>query len=106
MIHVVLYEPEIPGNTGNIIMKASNNCRIYNINVTYTITPNAPTLSTQSKTITVTETLEVIPDGYINTNSEEFYNNYVNMNDVVDFEATDAGLMLHFSDGTGYWWER
>lgn len=57
-------------------------------------------------TETVTETLEVIPDGYINTNSEEFYNNYVNMNDVVDFEATDAGLMLHFSDGTGYWWER
>ena len=55
---------------------------------------------------TVTETLEVIPDGYINTNSEEFYNNYVNMNDVVDFDATDAGLMLHMKDGTGYWWER
>ena len=31
---------------------------------------------------------------------------YINMNDVVDFEATDSGLMLHFSDGTGYWWER
>lgn len=31
---------------------------------------------------------------------------YVNMNDVVDFEATDAGLMLHMKDGTGYWWER
>ena len=31
---------------------------------------------------------------------------YVNMNDVVDFEATETGLMLHFSDGTGYWWER
>lgn len=31
---------------------------------------------------------------------------YINMSDVVDFEATDAGLMLHFSDGTGYWWER
>ena len=31
---------------------------------------------------------------------------YINMNDVVDFEATDAGLMLHFSDGTGYWWEK
>ena len=57
-------------------------------------------------TETVTETLEVIPDGYINTNSEEFYNNYVNMNDVIGYEATDAGLMLHFSDGTGYWWER
>ena len=31
---------------------------------------------------------------------------YINMNDVVNFEATESGLMLHFSDGTGYWWER
>ena len=31
---------------------------------------------------------------------------YINMNDVVGYEATDYGLMLHFSDGTGYWWER
>ena len=31
---------------------------------------------------------------------------YINMNDVVDFEATDSGLMLHMIDGTGYWWER
>ena len=68
---------------------------------------NAPTEAEATEVSeTVTETLEVIPDGYINTNSEEFYNNYVNMNDVVDFEATDAGLMLHFSDGTGYWWEK
>lgn len=57
-------------------------------------------------TETVTETLEIIPDGYINTNSEEFYNNYVNMNDVVDFKATDSGLMLYTNDGSGYYWER
>lgn len=31
---------------------------------------------------------------------------YINMNDVVDFEATDSGLMLHMKDGTGYWWEK
>ena len=62
--------------------------------------------TTQTETETVTETLEVIPDGYINTNSEEFQNDYINMNDVVDFEETDSGLMLHFSDGTGYYWER
>ena len=68
--------------------------------------PTEAEAQTTEATETVTETLEVIPDGYINTNSEEFYNNYVNMNDVVDFEATDAGLMLHFSDGTGYWWEK
>lgn len=68
---------------------------------------NPPTEAEATEaTETVTETLEVIPDGYINTNSEEFYNNYINMNDVIGYEATDAGLMLHFSDGTGYWWER
>ena len=67
--------------------------------------PPVETEATEA-TETVTEILEVIPDGYINTNSEEFYNNYVNMNDVIGYEATDAGLMLHFSDGTGYWWER
>lgn len=38
--------------------------------------------------------------------SETVTADYINMNDVVDFEATDAGLMLHFSDGTGYYWER
>ena len=72
--------------------------------------PHTETQATEAQTTkateTVTETLEVIPDGYINTNSEEFYNNYVNMNDVIGYEATDAGLMLHFSDGTGYWWEK
>ena len=31
---------------------------------------------------------------------------YINMNDVVDFEATDSGLMLHMKDGTGYYWEK
>ena len=67
--------------------------------------PVTETQATEA-TETVTETLEVIPDGYINTNSEEFYNNYVNMNDVIGYEATDAGLMLHFSDGTVYWWEK
>ena len=51
--------PTSNGNNGNIVMKASNSCRIYSVKVTYTITPNAPTLNTTSKTITVTETLDV-----------------------------------------------
>lgn len=68
--------------------------------------PTETEAQTTEATETVTETLEVIPDGYINTNSEEFYNNYINMNDVIGYEATDAGLMLHMKDGTGYWWEK
>lgn len=58
------------------------------------------------KTETVTEIKEVIPDGYINTNSEEFQNDYINMNDVVGYEATDSGLQLYTTDGCGYYWER
>ena len=32
--------------------------------------------------------------------------NYLNMNGVVDFKATETGLMLYTSDGSGYYWER
>lgn len=64
------------------------------------------TTQTEIVTETVTETIEVIPDSYINTNSEEFQNDYINMNDVVDFKATDSGLMLYTSNGSGYYWER
>lgn len=32
--------------------------------------------------------------------------NYLNMETVVDFDATETGLMLYTSDGSGYYWER
>jgi len=64
--------------------------------------------TTQAETITeiktVTETKEVIPDGYIDTNSNEFINNYVNMRKVTYFEVVD-GLQLYYVDGSGYYWE-
>lgn len=31
---------------------------------------------------------------------------YINMETVVDFDATETGLMLYTSDGSGYYWER
>lgn len=65
--------------------------------------------TTQAKTITevqtVTETREVIPDGYIDINSAEFQDNFVDMRTVIDFSATEYGLQLYFDDGTGYYWE-
>lgn len=65
--------------------------------------------TTQAETITevqtVTETREVIPDGYIDINSSEFQDNFVDMRTVVDFSATEYGLQLYFEDGTGYYWE-
>lgn len=61
--------------------------------------------TTQAETMTqvqtVTETREVIPDGYIPLND-----NIVDMNTIVDFSATEYGLQLYFEDGSGYFWER
>lgn len=32
--------------------------------------------------------------------------NYLNMETVTDFDATETGLMLYTQDGSGYYWER
>lgn len=64
--------------------------------------------TTQSETVaeiqTITEVKEVVPDGYIDMNSEEFIDNYVDMRKVVYWEAVD-GLQLYYEDGSGYYWE-
>ena len=69
--------------------------------------------TTQAETITeiqtVTETrdvekvIEVIPDGYIDTESPDFQENYIDMRMVIDFKSNEDGLQLYFADGTGYW---
>lgn len=53
---------------------------------------------------TVTEVKEIIPDGYVDTNSKEFIDNYVDMRKIVYWEAND-GLQLYYEDGSGYYWE-
>ena len=63
-------------------------------------------LCTPKKTEIRTETVETIPDGYIDTRSEEFLNNYVDMRQVTDFTASENGLQLYMSDGSGYYWEK
>lgn len=32
--------------------------------------------------------------------------NYLNMETVTDFDATETGLMLYTANGDGYYWER
>ena len=64
--------------------------------------------TTNSETVTeikeIEKTVEVVPDGYLDTNSEEFQENYVDMRKVVYWEAVD-GLQLYYEDGSGYYWE-
>lgn len=33
-------------------------------------------------------------------------NKFLDMETVVDFDATETGLMLYTQDGSGYYWER
>lgn len=50
--------------------------------------------------------IEVVPDGYINAESEEFLDNYVDMRQVVDYGISSEGLQLYLKDGSGYWLEK
>ena len=61
--------------------------------------------TTHSETVTENQTIEVVPDGYIDMNSDEFINNYVDMRQVTDWDASDDGLQLYCEDGSGYWLE-
>lgn len=78
--------------------------------MTVTITAAYLLGTTQTETITkevkTEKIVEVIPNGYIDTTTEDFYNNYVDMRQVVDFETTETGLYLYMTDGSGYYWER
>lgn len=43
---------------------------------------------------------------FVKISIEDFHNDYINMNDIVDFEATETGLMIYTSSGDSYYWER
>lgn len=62
--------------------------------------------TTQANTITLEKIIEVVPDGYIDSTSEEFYNNFVDMRSVTDFETDGNGLQLYCNDGSCYYWEK
>ena len=55
--------------------------------------------TTQAKT----KIIEIVPNGYSDSNSEVFQENYVDMREVEYFEVKD-GLQLYMKDGSGYYW--
>lgn len=60
----------------------------------------------QAKTVTVTKKVETVPDGYIDTTSYDFKNNYVDMRQVTDYSENEQCLQLNMSDGSSYLYEK
>lgn len=52
------------------------------------------------------EMVRASSDRYIDTTTDEFFNNYIDMRKVVDFKATEDGLHLYTNDENEYYWER
>ena len=48
----------------------------------------------------------VVPEQYVDTTLYEFYNNYIDMREVIDFKATENKLYLYTRDGSEYSWYR
>lgn len=41
---------------------------------------------------------------YLDRNSEEFHENFIDMREVIDFESTYTGIILYLESGDGYYW--
>ena len=54
----------------------------------------------------ITLTLALTASAFLLGKSMPNKENYINMETVTDFEATETGLMLYTQDGSGYYWER
>lgn len=48
----------------------------------------------------------VIEENYIDTTTYEFFNNYIDMREIADFDATEEGLSLYMDNGNWYEWCR
>ena len=49
---------------------------------------------------------ETISKQYVNTTLYEFYNNYIDMREIIDYKATESELYLYTRDGSEYSWNR
>lgn len=64
-----------------------------------------PRTITEVETVEIEKEVKTIPDGYIDTTTEEFYNNYLDMRTVINYVSTNDGILLHTEDGNGYYLE-
>ena len=61
---------------------------------------------TKTKTVTVEVEKEVIPENYIDTTSDDFKENYIDLREIIAFEQAEkcCGVYLFKEDGNYYYW--
>lgn len=64
------------------------------------------TTQAESRTIREVQQTVSIYDRYVVLDAAVFQENYIDMREVIGFEASGDGLQLYFEDGSGYWLER
>lgn len=60
----------------------------------------------KKKIIYITLTMALTTSAFLLGKSMPDKENYINMESITDFDATETGLMLYTQDGSGYYWER
>ena len=58
------------------------------------------------KIVYIVLTLALTASAFLLGKSMPDKENYLNMETVVDYAATETGLMLYTANGDGYYWER
>lgn len=100
------FQEENSIKSGGKFYEAENFSSCYWFNcIDWCLQPGSGAGKTIVKTKVIKEKIDVVPEGYIDTTSEEFINNYIDMRTVVDYESNN-GLQIYCADGSGYYWER
>ena len=55
--------------------------------------------------VVIENEMDIVPDGFIDIESEEFKENYIDYRTVTGYSGTDTGLQLYTSDGNGFYIE-
>lgn len=64
------------------------------------------TMQTESHTIQEVQQTASVYDRYVVLDAAVFQENYIDMREVIGFEASGDGLQLYLKVGSGYWIER
>ena len=63
------------------------------------------TATEEIDSVVIEKETDIVTDGFIDINSEEFKENYIDSRTVTGYSGTDTGVQLYTSDGNGFYIE-